>query len=302
MKNTIKIIIASAILASSSFGASCSVTNGKITNTNDCFITPEEYKFTLHKLMLCSATPSVMSKSRYEHLGDGFQIDLSGCDPIVDIPNGQLITTSVGSSTPLQNVKINSVNKVYTHYAIVIKNEITTKAKAEFNTIRYGAGLSQGRYCWTKNMTILKSDVDNVVNGSLTWYNQNNRNNWSAECSSSFGTVGYLTEKIDRWGDGPGNGDVVDSDEAPRTNLRVVAVDDSYKVHVNSAGLSKVILFYPLTKNINLKDTKQLDVKVTVTDSVESDNVSPHYDNNSYLNGYNVILRAGAFNFDIVAR
>ncbi len=293
MKNTIKIIIASAILVSSSFGASCSVTNGKITNTDDCVITPEAYQFTLHKLMLCSSTPSIMSKSRYEHLGDGFQIDLSGCDPIVDIPNGQLITTGVGSSTPLQNVKITSVDKVYTHYAIVIKNEINTKAKAEFDTTRYGAGLSQGRYCWTKDMTTRSSEMYDLQNGIWTWNLTSNRSNWTAECGSSFGTPGFQNHVIDQWGDGPGNGDVVDSDESPRTNLRLVAVDDSYKVHVNSAGLSKLVMFYPLENQINLKDVENLDIKVILTDTAEIDH-SP--------NGADVVIKSAAFSFDIAAR
>lgn len=304
MKNIIKIIIASAILSSNVFATQtelpCILSNtGEVTDSGNCYVTPSQYKFKLYKLLMCYTTPSIMSFNRTDTVPDLYKEDFVGCDTLFDNANGQELITYVGSETKLNNAELKASDKIYTHYAVVVGNSLSMKASVVFNAPKTGIS-GTGKYCWTTNTTANSSSIDNVVQDSngddfSPWWHEDNRANWTMQCGSSPSEAGEFTQRIDRVGNRANNGNMVDSDEF-RDTMRLIGVDDTYVVHQDNSGLSKLVLYYPLNSPIDAKNINSLNIQMIMTNSAETNQ------NGISNNQRSAIIMTGPFAFDIQAR
>lgn len=294
---TIQKLLLMASLSASLFADPCILnSNGEITDVGnvgnggntDCRLTPESYSIKLFKVALCSEAPDLMSRARYDNLGEGYQVDLSSCDAVVfENPAGKSMSIKLGESTTLNSRGIPKIEgKTYTHYVIIIGPELGVKASAKFaNTMNDGANGS-GQYCWTINNTVSQLVMEpNGNNGADIW---DTLPLVSTRCGTSAGAPGTFTLKGDSFGD------MVDSDEE-EVNMRVVSVDDSYTVHTNSANNTKLVLFYPLNSSINLESVSRMNIDFKVSNAVEA----VIWNNNG--SNYS-LLKVGPFSFDIQAQ
>lgn len=184
--------------------APCKMSNGAITDTDNCWAQPQTLKTTIYKIGLCTAKPTAPTVSS--------AIDLSSCQTVFESNTGVEVSVVKGLSSKLSGKITTPPIGTYTYSYTIVSPTIKTSTILTFATDRSNwptsGPASMGRVCWSQqgNFYSLRSsvltDLVQCGNGAPSYIGETNSHINMFDISNNipvmtkdFGTiVGHLVD------------------------------------------------------------------------------------------------------------